>query len=146
MQQSVARLTKEITSLKASLDAANRSASHQIAKISERLNRETANVTGSVPPQTRRHHPRRPRLPGLNPLPTAMQSRVSIVPDWTIRETRDGFVYVQGHGDIYQVVPGAPLPGLGPVEQIKRQDGRWLVVTPKGIIVSMRDRRYFEQF
>ena len=48
MQQSVARLTKEITSLKASLDAANRSASNQIAKISERLNRETANVTGSV--------------------------------------------------------------------------------------------------
>jgi hypothetical protein len=43
---------------------------------------------------------------------------------------------VQGHGDIYQVVPGAPLPGLGSVEQIKRQDGRWVVVTPKGIIVS----------
>jgi len=53
---------------------------------------------------------------------------------------------VQGHGDIYQVVPGGPLPGIGPVEQIKRQDGRWVVVTPKGIIVSMRDRRYFEQF
>jgi len=53
---------------------------------------------------------------------------------------------VQGHGDIYQVVPGAPLPGLGPVERVKRQDGRWVVVTPKGIIVSMRDRRYFEQF
>ena len=52
MQQSVARLTKEITSLKASLDAANRSASSQIAKISERLNRETANITGSLTPQT----------------------------------------------------------------------------------------------
>ena len=75
-----------------------------------------------------------------------MQPRPSIVPDWTIRETRDGLVYVQGHGDIYQVVPGAQLPGLGPVEQIKRQDGRWVVVTPKGIIVSMRDRRYFEQY
>src|SRR6476469_4020810 len=145
-QQSVARLTKEITSLKATLDAANRSASSQIAKISERLNRETTNVTGSVPPQT--------QAASAAPLPAAraetaaaaMQSRLSIVPDWTIHDTRDGFVYVQGHGDIYQVVPGAPLPGLGPVEQIKRQDGRWLVVTPKGIIVSMRDRRYFEQF
>jgi hypothetical protein len=146
MQQSVARLTKEITSLKGSLDAANRSASSQIAKISEWLNRETANVTGSVPPQTQAA-PSAP-VPAARPEPaaTAMQSRFSIVPDWTIRETRDGFVYVQGHGDIYQVVPGAPLPGLGPVEQIKRQDGRWLVVTPKGIIVSMRDRRYFEQF
>jgi hypothetical protein len=146
MQQSVARLTKEITSLKASLDAANRSASSQIAKISERLIRETANVTGSVPPQTQAAPPA--PLPAARPelAATAMQPRLSIVPDWTIRETRDGFVYVQGHGDIYQVVPGAPLPGLGPVEQIKRQDGRWLVVTPKGIIVSMRDRRYFEQF
>jgi hypothetical protein len=55
-------------------------------------------------------------------------------------------VYVQGNGDVYQVVPGAPLPGLGPVEKIERHDGRWLVVTPKGIIISMRDRRYFEQF
>jgi len=142
MQQSVARLTKEITSLKASLDAANRSASSQIAKISERLNRETTNVTGSVPPQTQATPaPARPELAA-----NATQPRLSILPDWTIRETRDGLVYVQGHGDIYQVVPGAPLPGLGPVEQIKRQDGRWLVVTPKGIIVSMRDRRYFEQF
>jgi hypothetical protein len=146
MQQSVARLTKEITSLKATLDAANRSASSQIAKISERLSRETTNVTGSVPPQTRAA-PTGP-LPAARPetAATAMQPRLSIVPDWTIHDTRDGFVYVQGHGDIYQVVPGAPLPGLGPVEQIKRQDGRWLVVTPKGIIVSMRDRRYFEQF
>ena len=146
MQQSVARLTKEITSLKATLDAANRSALSQIAKISERLSRETTNVTGSVPPQTQAA-PTGP-LPAarLETAATAMQPRLSIVPDWTIHDTRDGFVYVQGHGDIYQVVPGAPLPGLGPVEQIKRQDGRWLVVTPKGIIVSMRDRRYFEQF
>ena len=146
MQQSVARLTKEISSLKTSLDAANRSASNQIAKISERLNRETTNVTGSVPPQTQTTPPA--PLPATRPelAASAMQPRLSIVPDWTIRETRDGFVYVQGHGDIYQVVPGAPLPGLGPVEQIKQQNGRWLVVTPKGIIVSMRDRRYFEQF
>jgi hypothetical protein len=38
------------------------------------------------------------------------------------------------------------LPGLGPVQSVKRQDGRWTVLTPKGIIVSLRDRRYFEQF
>jgi hypothetical protein len=67
------------------------------------------------------------------------------VADWWIRDSRDGDVYVQGHGAVYQVALGAPLPGLGPVKQIKRQDGRWLVVTPKGIIVSKRDRRYFEQ-
>lgn len=140
-QQSVARLAKEITSLKTSLDAASKSANNQISKISERL-REGADATGSVaPPQTIPPAPR--------PAPIAVISqppRPPIVADWSIREARDGYIYVQGHGDVYQVVPGAPLPGLGPVEQIKRQDGRWLVVTSKGIIVSMRDRRYFEQF
>ena len=68
-----------------------------------------------------------------------------MVRDWSIRDVRDGYVYVQGHGDIYQVVLGAPLPGLGPVQQVKRQDGRWVVTTPKGLIVSQRDRRFFEQ-
>jgi hypothetical protein len=147
MQQSVARLSKEIASLKTSLEAANRSASSQIAKISERLNRESANITASIPTQ-QQTTPASAPLPPPRPEAASVDSapRMAILTDWSIRETRDGYVYVQGHGDIYQVVPGAPLPGLGPVEQIKRQDGRWLVVTPKGIIVSMRDRRYFEQF
>jgi hypothetical protein len=150
-QQSVARLAKEITNLKASLDAASKSAHSQIAKISERLSREAAEVTGSImPPRTLPPAaPASATNPAPRPAPVAAEAqppRLPIVADWSIRETRDGYVYVQGHGDVYQVVPGAPLPGLGPVEQIKRQDGRWLVVTPKGLIVSMRDRRYFEQF
>jgi hypothetical protein len=149
IQQSVARLSKEMTSLKASLEAANKSAQSQIAKISERVSRESAEITGSItPPQTM------PASAAPLPLPrptsidadTQPPAKVSIVANWSIRGVRGGYVYVQGHGDIYEVVPGAPLPGLGPVEQIKRQDGRWVVVTPKGIIVSMRDRRYFEQF
>jgi hypothetical protein len=149
-RQSVARLAKEITSLKASFDAANKSAHGQIAKTSERLNREGAAVTGSIAsPQS---NPTAPQVSAPVPTPhparaaESLLPRLPIVVDWSIRDARDGYVYVQGHGDVYQVVPGAPLPGLGPVEQIKRQDGRWLVVTPKGIIVSMRDRRYFEQF
>jgi hypothetical protein len=149
-QESVARLANEITGLKANLEAASKSANSQIAKISERLNRESAGITNSVgPPQTVPAAAQASAsMPSGKP-PVAAEShstRPAIVPDWSIREARDGYIYVQGHGDVYQVVPGAPLPGLGPVEKIKRQDGRWLVVTPKGIIVSMRDRRYFEQF
>jgi hypothetical protein len=144
-QQSIARLSKDVAGLKASLEAANKSAHSQFAKISERLSRDSAEITGAItPPQT---VPSAAPLPPARPAPAAeAPRRPSVITDWTIRETRDGFVYVQGHGDVYQVVLGAPLPGIGPVEQIKRQDGRWVVVTPKGIIVSMRDRRYFEQF
>lgn len=148
-QQSITRLSKDVASLKASLEAANKSAHSQFAKLSERLARDSAEITGAItPPQSVP-----PTSPAASPLPPARPApaaeaprRPSVINDWTIRETRDGFVYVQGHGDVYQVVLGAPLPGIGPVEQIKRQDGRWVVVTPKGIIVSMRDRRYFEQF
>jgi len=63
----------------------------------------------------------------------------SILRDWWISHARNGAVYVQGHGEIYRVVPGTPLPGLGSVEEIKRQNGRWIVMTPKGIIAPMRD-------
>jgi len=146
-QQSIARLSKDVAGLKASLEAANKSAHSQFTKISERLSRDSAEITGAITPPQTVPAPAAAPLPPARPTPAAEAARrPSVITDWTIRETRDGFVYVQGHGDVYQVVLGAPLPGIGPVEQIKRQDGRWVVVTPKGIIVSMRDRRYFEQF
>lgn len=150
MQQSIAKLNKEIGSLKSSLEAANKAAHTQIAKINDKLNRDAAEVTGSIsaPQTTTPSAPVQTTTPLPTPRPTRMASleppRPSVVRDWSIRDSRDGYVYVQNQGEIYQVVPGAPLPGLGPVEQIKRQDGRWVVVTPRGLIVSQRDRGYFE--
>jgi hypothetical protein len=161
LQQSVGRLAKEVTTLKASLDAANKVAHSQIAKITERFDRAaSAEITGSISAPQTTAAALQPATPAANqtlvPLPQPRMAAVetkppalarpSVVQGWEIRDARDGYVYVQGHGDIYQVVPGAPLPGLGPVESVKRTDGRWVVTTRKGIIVSMRDRRYFESF
>ena len=39
---------------------------------------------------------------------------------------------------LFEVGPGAPLPGVGRSRPSSRQDGRWVVVTPKGLIVSER--------
>ena len=58
----------------------------------------------------------------------------------------DGYALVEGRGEVYEVMPGDPVPGLGRIEQIRREGGRWVVVTQRGIVVSMRDRRYFEPF
>ncbi|MGE5166953.1 MAG: hypothetical protein ACM3IH_23400 [Sphingobacteriales bacterium] len=165
IQQSVARLSKEIANLGAGLEVANKSTHNQIAKINERvnrmsteinerLNRASAEITGSikapqtVPPSAASAHdtPIPTARPASAAADTQPPTKPSIVADWSVLGVRGRYVYLRGHGDIYEAVPGAPLPGLGPVEQIKRQDGRWVVVTPKGIIVSMRDRRYFEQF
>ncbi|HET9718020.1 MAG TPA: hypothetical protein VFP60_17730 [Pseudolabrys sp.] len=147
-QESVARLEKEIARLKTSLDAVKKSTHDELVKLTERVVHDNGDVTGATKPQPVSPAAQRAPLPVPRPAAPLFQSpaRSRIVSDWFIRGTRDGYVYVEGHGDIYQVVPGAPLPGLGPVEQIKRQDGRWMVVTSKGIIVSMRDRRHFDQF
>jgi hypothetical protein len=147
MEESIGRLAKEVTTLKSSLDAANKAAHSQIAKISERIDRTASAelVTGSIsPPQTAAPLPTPRPAPRVAAVETQIPARTQVVQGWSIRDARDGYVYVQGNGDVFQVVPGAPLPGLGPVESVTRRDGRWVVTTPRGIIVSMRDRRYFE--
>lgn len=166
MQKSVAKLAKEITTLRANLEEANKFTRAQVAKIDtkidtrigarleERLKKDADEVTGSISaPQTVAAAapqaatvpvptPRpAPRIASVESLPSAC---LPVVPGWSIRDARGGYIYVESRGDIYQIVPGAALPGLGPVESIKRLEGRWVVTTPKGIIVSMRDRRYFE--
>ncbi len=147
MQQSIAKLNKEIAALKTNFDQASKTAHTQIAKISDRLEHQAAEITGSIAaPQTIAASPvplpRPAQRLSMEPSP----ARMPVVPGWTIHDFRNGYVFVQGHGEIYQAQLGAPLPGLGPVQSIKRQDGRWMVLTPRGIIVSMRDRRYFEEF
>jgi hypothetical protein len=41
-------------------------------------------------------------------------------------------------GGEFVVAAGSVLPGLGPVESVKRQDGQWVVVTASGLITSGR--------
>ncbi len=53
MQQSIAKLNKEIAVLKTNLDQASKTAHTQIAKISDRLEHQAAEITGSIAaPQT----------------------------------------------------------------------------------------------
>lgn len=182
MQQSIAHLSKEIITLKSSVEAANKTAHTQIAKMSdkisdklnekindkvnekiaERLSRERAEITGSISapqtvpaastpapaPQVAAPQVTAPLPPPRPPQRVAAveNPQPPIIPGWSVRMARDGYALVEGHGDIYQVVPGVPVPGLGTVQQIKRQDGRWVVVTPRGIVVSMRGRRYFDPY
>ena len=149
MQQSIAKLNKEIAALKTNLDQASKAAHTQIAKISDRLEHQAAEITGSIAaPQTVAAAPMAEPVPLPRPAQRlAVESaHMPVVASWTIHDIRRGYVFVENRGEVYQAQLGAPLPGLGPVQSIKRQDGRWIVLTPRGIIVSMRDRRYFEEF
>lgn len=139
MQNTIGKLTADIASLKAKLATADKSARSNIPKDNARIVSEPVpETTGSIPSEAIA-----PPLPKPRP---ALAAHPPVVHDWSIRFVRGGYAYVRGRGDTYEVVPGAPLPGLGPVQEVTRRHGRWVVVTPKGLIVSRRDRGFFERF
>ncbi len=55
---------------------------------------------------------------------------------WVLRGVSNGVALIEGRRGIYEVYAGDPVPGAGRVDAIRRQDGRWVVVTSKGLIVG----------
>jgi hypothetical protein len=55
-----------------------------------------------------------------------------------VRRVFDGAALVESRHGVIEVEPGDNLPGIGRIQEIKRQDGRWVVVTAKGLIMPMR--------
>jgi hypothetical protein len=88
-------------------------------------------VTGSVPqpavaaPATT---PAAPAKPEMARLPT--------VDGWILRDVANGGALIENRRGMYEVYAGDPIPGLGRVDAIRKQDGRWVVVTSKGLIVA----------
>jgi hypothetical protein len=142
----------ELSALKASLENANRSASAQLAKITDRLNNlehaqadttaklthigdvvdhlpktaTTEDVTGSI------------AAPGAGPMP-GVQARLAgpVLHDWAVQGVRNGRAMVESrYGAFFLVGAGSIMPGLGRVREVKRQNGEWIVVTDKGLITA----------
>jgi hypothetical protein len=138
LQRSVAKLNKDLTTLKANVEVAARDSKTQIAKVtaslSDRLDK-AMDVTGSVgkPATTTTAAAVSPPVATPAPLP---QPRPSIVQGWTVREARNGRVWVESRGELFAVAPGVPLPGLGRVETIRREGNSLVVVTSKGLITE----------
>ncbi|MCK1362748.1 hypothetical protein [Bradyrhizobium sp. 199] len=73
------------------------------------------------------------------PLPVAPKTEVGRLPTvegWRLRNAANGGALIEGRDGLYEVYPGDPIPGLGRVDAIRRQDGRWVVITSKGLIVA----------
>jgi len=89
-------------------------------------------VTGSIaPPATAAV-----AAPVPLPAPKPEVARLPTVEGWVLREVADGGALIEGRKGIYEVYAGDPIPGLGRVDAIRKQDGRWVVVTSKGLIVA----------
>ena len=162
LKEQIARLHADIAALKASIDASARSASAQSIKLGDRLDRfektqaepfaRLAKLTDAVDRIERRTptmsvaaaaHDITGSVASLAPAPQlegAPETRLATPPKlegWHVRSVYNGAALIQSRvGGVMQVEPGDNLPGLGRVEAIRRQDGKWVVVTSKGLIAS----------
>ena len=68
--------------------------------------------------------------------PKTEVGRLPTVEGWVLRDVSNGGALVEGRNGLYEVYAGDPIPGVGRVDAIRRQDGRWVVVTSKGLIVA----------
>ena len=130
INDAVRALKLELTNaIKADLDSAARSANAQLAKLGDRLDRldprtgAAPDVTGSIAP------------------PAAVPAKLTdrILEDWIVQDVQNGRALVESrYGGMFDVGAGSFLPGIGRVENVKRQDGQWIVVTARGLITSGR--------
>jgi hypothetical protein len=62
--------------------------------------------------------------------------RLPTLDDWVLRDVGYGGAVIGSRRGMYEVYAGDYIPGLGRVDAIRRQDGRWVVVTSRGLIVA----------
>ncbi|MEH2503928.1 hypothetical protein V1290_002739 [Bradyrhizobium sp. AZCC 1578] len=89
-------------------------------------------VTGSVPQQVAAAAPA--PAPAVPPKPEV--ARLPTVEGWVLRDVGNGSALIESRRGMYEVYAGDPVPGLGRVDAIRKQDGRWVVVTSKGLIAA----------
>jgi hypothetical protein len=134
-----------------SVEATNRSAGAQYTKLVERFDRlERAQSAGgksdAALPKEAAKEPAKETTGSITvpsaaaaPLAPVPAPPTGIVPGWAVRDVYRGVAMLQSRlGGMVEVEPGDVLPGLGRIEAIRRQDGRWVVVTSKGTITSLR--------
>jgi hypothetical protein len=92
-------------------------------------------VTGTIPQQAAAAAPpAAPPASGAPPKPEV--ARLPTVEGWVLRDVANGSALIESRRGMYEVYAGDPIPGLGRVDAIRKQDGRWVVVTSKGLIVA----------
>lgn len=119
----IAKLSESVDKLRATPPAAPTQAAAAVPA------RET---TGSIAPT-------QAATAAAAPAPAAPKTeigRLPMVEGWVLRDVSNGGALVEGRNGLYEVYAGDPIPGVGRVDAIRRQDGRWVVVTSKGLIVA----------
>lgn len=62
--------------------------------------------------------------------------RMPVVEGWNLRRVINGVAIIEGRMGVIEAEVGDTVPGLGRIEEMKRQDGRWVLVTNRGVVQS----------
>jgi hypothetical protein len=89
-------------------------------------------VTGSVTPPAAAAVP--PAIAATAAKPEV--ARLPTVEGWVLRDVGHGGALIESRRGIFEIYAGDSIPGVGRVDAIRKQDGRWVVVTSKGLIMS----------
>ncbi|MBR0799697.1 hypothetical protein JQ615_30430 [Bradyrhizobium jicamae] len=162
VQTSIARIDGEIQTLKSSIDQTARTGATQLNKTNDRLDKvekaqaepmakltklsEAVDKLRAAPPVTAAAAPtqvaaRETTGTVTSPAtaaaaPKVEVGRLPVVEGWALRDVGHGAALIEGRQGMYEVYAGDPVPGLGRIDAIRKQDGRWVVVTSKGLIVA----------
>jgi hypothetical protein len=159
IKESIGRLHAEIGALKVSIDTSVKSAGAHFIKLSDRLDRvekaqaepaaKLAKLAETVDRIERRTPPTSAAAarditgsvaayaPAPPPAAAENVPPAPVLDGWHVRSVYNGAALIQGRlGGVMEVEPGDNLPGLGRVETIRRQNGKWVVVTSRGLIVA----------
>jgi len=163
LEASVARLDADIQALKAGADHASRLGMAQFNKTSERLDKvekaqlEPAAKLAKLSEAVEKLHAAPPVAAAAVAAPAAAKettgsisppaaasaaapkvevARMPTLEGWSLRDVANGGALIEGRQGIFEVYAGDPVPGLGRIDAIRRQDGHWVVVTSKGLIVA----------
>lgn len=143
VEGAIAKINAEIAALKSTgaaqsakiveridrMEKAQAEPAAKLAKLSEAVEKLRAQeTTGAIAKPA--------AAPAPAPAAAVQPNRLPLVEGWVLRDVADGIATVQGRPGIFDVIPGDPLPGVGRVDAIRRQDGRWVVVTSRGLIVA----------
>ena len=127
-----------VAAVRAGLNASFSSSTAQFAKLAEAIDklehhqaeRHAAAASPPAPP---------PETTGsIAPAPASKPANPAVVEGWVLRKAYRGAALVEGRYGIIEIEPGDHLPGVGRVEEIKRQDGHWVVVTARGLILPVQ--------
>jgi hypothetical protein len=99
--------------------------------------KDVRDVTGSVTPPATTVASAAPGAVAAAPVPAKPEiGRLPTVDGWTLTDVAYGGALIAGRRGTYEVYAGDVVPGLGRIDAIRKQDGRWVVVTSKGLIMA----------